>query len=128
MLIRLILIFAGTLCLFLGILGIFVPGLPTTPFLLLTAGLYARSSDRLSRWLVQNQFVGVYITEWRRTRGLTLRSKIKSIVLMWMMISISVIFMTEALWVRILIIVFGLIGTLVMGFIIPTNTNTNKED
>jgi uncharacterized protein len=123
MLLKIFFISAGTICLFLGILGIFVPGLPTTPFLLLTAGLYARGNDRMYRWLVNNSFFGSYITQWQKTRGLTLRTKIKSVVLMCLMVSVSVIFMIDSTVVRIIVILSGLTGILVMGFIIPTSKN-----
>ena len=120
MLLRILLITAGSVCLALGIIGIFVPGLPTTPFLLLTAGLYLRSSEKLYGKLVRNRLIGPYITEWHRTRGLTLRAKIKSIVLMWTMILLSVIFGIGELWLRITVILIGVAGTIVMGLIVPT--------
>jgi uncharacterized protein len=123
MLLKIFFISAGTICLFLGILGIFVPGLPTTPFLLLTAGLYARGNDRMYRWLLNNSFFGSYITQWQKTRGLTLRTKIKSVVLMCLMVSVSVIFMIDSTVVRIIVILSGLTGILVMGIIIPTSKN-----
>jgi uncharacterized membrane protein YbaN (DUF454 family) len=120
MLVRILLIVAGTVCLVLGILGIFVPGLPTTPFLLLTAALYMRSSDHLYNKLVGNRFIGSYLTEWRRTKGLSIRAKIKSIILMWTMIALSVIFGIEAIWLKVTVILIGITGTIVMGFIVPT--------
>ncbi|MBW6479367.1 MAG: YbaN family protein, partial [Bacteroidales bacterium] len=55
--------FLGTLSLILGVIGIFVPGLPTTPFLLLTAGLYMKSSERLYKLLISNKYLGPYILD-----------------------------------------------------------------
>jgi len=120
MLIRLILIVAGTLCLILGLIGVFVPGLPTTPFLLLTAGLYVRSSDRLYQRLIKNPLIGNHIANWQNNRNLPLRTKVVSIVLMWAMIILSIVFMTQSVVLRLVIILAGLTGTLVMGYIIPT--------
>jgi uncharacterized protein len=121
MIIRILLITLGTVSLGLGILGIFVPGLPTTPFLLLTAGLYMRSSDRLHRMLITNRLVGPYLSDWRRSKGLSLRTKLKSIILMWAMIILSMIFGISSLWLKLSVIMIGVVGTIVMGFIIRTN-------
>lgn len=120
MLVRYILITAGTLCLMLGVVGIFVPGLPTTPFFLLTAGLYVRSSDRLYQSLISNRYIGIYIQNWQTEKGLTLKAKARAVILMWIMIILSVLFFIDSLPVRGIVIFVGLIGTLVMGFIVPT--------
>lgn len=120
MLVRYILITAGTLCLMLGVVGIFVPGLPTTPFFLLTAGLYVRSSDRLYQRLISNRYIGIYIQNWQTEKGLTRKEKAGAVILMWTMIILSVLFFINSLPVRGIVIFVGLIGTLVMGFIVPT--------
>ncbi|MFO7616208.1 MAG: YbaN family protein [Bacteroidales bacterium] len=121
---------AGTLFLGLGILGIFLPGLPTTPFLLLTASCYIRGSDRLYKRLISHPRLGKYITEWQRTRGLPKKVKVRSLLLMWLMITLSVLFLIETWIPRIILLLVGLIGTAVMGFIIPTtgrNPNSNPR-
>jgi uncharacterized membrane protein YbaN (DUF454 family) len=111
---------AGTLFLLIGVTGIFVPGLPTTPFLLLTAGLYIRSSDRLYQKLLRNPWLGSYIADWQSSHRLSLKTKVASIGLMWLMIGISVGFAIESQLLRVIIILTGMTGTLVMGFLIPT--------
>lgn len=118
--IRLIFIIAGTFFLILGIIGIVVPGLPTTPFLLLTAGLYVRSSDRLYQKLVRNKYVGTYISQWQENRTLTGKTKLVSLALMWTMILISAFLEADKLILQIVMVFIGIIGTLVMGFLIPT--------
>ncbi|MFO7657658.1 MAG: YbaN family protein [Bacteroidales bacterium] len=115
-----ILIILGTLSLGLGIIGIFVPGLPTTPFILLTAGLYIRSSDKLYSKLISNRHLGRYITEFQKEKGLTMRVKVYSITLMWIMILTSVTLFIHTGYIKILVILIGIIGTVVMGFILPT--------
>ncbi|MBN2610643.1 MAG: YbaN family protein [Bacteroidales bacterium] len=110
----------GTLSLGLGITGIFIPGLPTTPFILLTAGLYIRSSDKLYSRLVNNHYIGSYISEFQKKKGLTLKVKIYSIILMWAMIFVSVTLLIRPGYVKILVLVTGIIGTVVMGYILPT--------
>lgn len=110
----------GTVSLGLGVLGIFVPGLPTTPFLLLTASLYMRSSKRLYKKLISNKFLGPYLTEFYEKKGMTIKDKIRAISLMWAMIFISTVFLIENIKIDIIIILIGLIGTIVMGFIVKS--------
>lgn len=112
-------IFLGTLSLCFGVIGIFVPGLPTTPFLLLTAALYVKSSDRLYQMIIDNRFIGAYINKYRTNRGMSRRDKIYAISLMWLMIAISCIFFIESLLIKSIVAMVGAIGTIVMGLIIP---------
>ena len=115
-----ILILFGSIFLGLGFIGIIVPGLPTTPFLLLAAGCYVRSSDRLYSWLLDHKFFGKYIRNFRETRSIPLRSKIISIIVMWVMIGISVSIFIEIFNVKIIIVILGIIGTLVVLIISTT--------
>jgi len=119
-LIKIILIVLGTLSLCVGIIGIIVPGLPTTPFILLTAGLFIRSSDRLYHKLVSNTFIGFYVREFRKNKGMTKKAKRSAIGIMWVMIAISCVFLIETFTVRLIVLIIGAIGTFVMGYIIPT--------
>jgi uncharacterized membrane protein YbaN (DUF454 family) len=127
-LLKLILILIGTLSLCLGIIGIAVPGLPTTPFLLLTAGLYLRSSDMLYQKLVSSKWVGSYITRYQVNKGLTKRDKITAIVTMWFMIALSCLFFIASIKVRVIVIIAGLTGTLVMGWLIPTGPHSGNQE
>ena len=120
LMLKIVLIVLGTISLILGILGIFVPGLPTTPFLLLTAGLYIKSSDRLYLWLTGHKYLGSYITNYNKNEGLSLKTKIYSIVLMWVMISISSYFFISCIAIKLVVIGLGIIGFIVMGFVVPT--------
>ncbi len=104
----------------LGILGIFLPGLPTTPFLLLAAGLLAKSSPRLNRWLIENRYLGTYIENYQKQKGMTRKQKTGSLILMWAMVSATCLFVFETWTARIILIGVGITGTVVMGFIIRT--------
>jgi uncharacterized protein len=119
-LLKTILIIAGTISLFLGIIGILIPGLPTTPFLLLSAGLYLRGSETLYKRITSNPVIGSYIREFHTRGGMTFRLKISSISIMWAMILASSIFFIQNTTWRIILLIAGLIGTIVMGFIVPT--------
>lgn len=117
---RIILIFLGTISLCLGITGIFIPGLPTTPFLLLTAGMYLRSSERMYNYIIDTRFIGNYIQSFRSKGGMTMRQKIISISLMWIMISISSLFFVQAVLLKTVLVLAGLTGTVIMGIIVTT--------
>ncbi len=96
-------IISGSITLGLGILGIFLPLLPTTPFLLLSAALYCRGSRRLYGWLMSNRHLGPYVSNYRLKRAITLPAKIVSLVLLWGSILGCIIFITDILWLRIVL-------------------------
>lgn len=126
-LIKVLLIVLGTLSLCVGIIGIFVPGLPTTPFVLLTAGLYVKSSDRLYQKLITNRFLGYYIAEFQTKKGMTQRNKLFAIAIMWAMITMSCVFFIVPFTLKLIVFVIGFIGTLVMGFIVPTVSISKRK-
>jgi len=97
----------GTLCVVLGAVGIFVPILPTTPFLLLAAFLYARSSERFLNWLLTNRLFGKFISNYRSGLGIPLLQKILTIVALWATIGASISLFVDAWWLRILLLVIA---------------------
>jgi uncharacterized membrane protein YbaN (DUF454 family) len=101
---RRLLLGAGTLCTGLGIVGIFVPILPTTPFLLLAAACYMRSSERSYHWLVDNRVFGAYVRNYIEGRGMPVRMKISTILLLWLAIGLTTAFAVENVVVRIVLI------------------------
>lgn len=110
----------GTLSLLLGIIGIIVPGLPATPFLLLTAWLYLRGSDKLYHRLLKHKHLGKYIDDFRSGKGMTMWFKLGSLLLMIVMVTISCLFLLNAVWLKSLVIGSALLGAVVMMFVIPT--------
>lgn len=98
----------GLLSLALGILGIFLPLLPTTPFLLLSATLFAKSSDKLYHWLMNHKYMGPYIRNFREHKSIPLTAKIISVGLIWITISYSALFVVPLLWVKILLFAIAL--------------------
>jgi uncharacterized membrane protein YbaN (DUF454 family) len=113
---------AGVLAVVLGTIGIFVPGLPTTPLVLLASWCFYRSSPRLQAWLLQS-FLGKYIREYRDKGGLTLRKRVYIILLMATMVAISTIFFISSMPIRIIVWTAGLIGCIVVGFVVPKAKN-----
>jgi uncharacterized protein len=122
--IRTILIFIGTVSLCIGVLGVFIPGLPATPFLLLTAALYVRSSDRLYQTLITNKYLGSYILKFRSENGMKKGLKLYSVIIMWFMIIISCAFFITPVSIKMFVSVLGIIGTIVLLFILPTANNS----
>ena len=99
---RAALVVCGTVALALGVVGLVLPVLPTTPFLLLAAACYARSSTRLYDWLLANRFLGEYIRDYRERRAIRLRAKVLAITMLWIVIGISIV-AVEPVWLRLVL-------------------------
>jgi len=102
----------GVLSVVLATLGIVLPLLPTTPFLLLAAACFIRSSDRLYRWLIAHKWFGPYIRNYREFRALTLRTKIMTVVLLWITLGFTIFGLIDNLMIQIALILIGLGVTL----------------
>lgn len=94
----------GFISLILGIIGIILPILPTTPFLLLASAAFAKSSKKFHRWLLNNKILGSYIRNYKEGRGMSLKIKVITLLLLWITITISALFIMDLLWVQILLI------------------------
>lgn len=79
---KIVLISLGWLFILLGLLGVILPLLPTTPFLLLAAGCFYHSSPKYHDWLLNNKFLGKYIRDYREKKGIPLKAKIYAILLL----------------------------------------------
>lgn len=111
MLIRPVLLAVGTLSLALGVFGMFVPILPTTPFLLLSAVCFGRSSKRLHRWLVNHPHLGQYVVGFLYGGAVPRRAKRAALLTLWPGIALSIL----VIWWRVhnSAVVVG-VGTLIM--------------
>lgn len=105
---RYILIGLGFAFLGLGIVGMFLPVLPTTPFLLLSASCFARSSKRFYNWILNHRIFGTYIRNYREQRSMTLQGKIFALLLMWLVTGYTALFLTSNLFVSVLVILVGI--------------------
>ena len=100
---RAVLLVVGTASLVLGVIGIFLPILPTTPFLLVTAACYARASTRLYAWLLGQRSLGPVIIEWRRSRSFPPGVKTRALVAVVITFGLSIV-LIDSLVVRIVLI------------------------
>jgi uncharacterized membrane protein YbaN (DUF454 family) len=105
---RILLVIAGTFFVGLGIVGIFVPVLPTTPFLLLAAACYARSSQKFYGWLLNNKLFGSYIRNYLERKGISLRAKVVTLTLLWITIGSSVAFVVETLVLKLILVIIAI--------------------
>lgn len=109
MTVRVLLVIAGSVFVALGVIGAFLPVLPTTPFLLLAAACYARASTRFYNVLLNSRSFGPAILEWQRHRSIPWRTKLWSIALMTATLSSSIIFFVRDPRIQISLAVLGLL-------------------
>jgi uncharacterized membrane protein YbaN (DUF454 family) len=111
---RLLYLFFGFLCLFLGVIGIFLPILPTTPFALLAAFFFSRSSEKLHAWLLNQKHLGPVISNWEKHGVIRKPAKITATIMMVLLFSYTLIFVPVHYGIK---IVVSLTGISVLSFI-----------
>jgi len=109
---RWLLMTIGIMAVGLGTAGIFLPLLPTTPFLLLAAACFIRSSDRLYQWLIHNRWFGSYIRNYREHRALSLRAKVIALILLWTTMTYSIFFLVTNKALQVLLLLIAAIVTI----------------
>ncbi|WP_435276595.1 YbaN family protein [Psychrobium sp. nBUS_13] len=105
---RVLLIIAGWIAVVLAVIGIVLPLLPTTPFLLLAAFCFSKSSNRFHDWLLNHPWFGDYIQNFQSGRGITMKAKISTVFLIWLSIGASVIFFVPIVWVKVLLLIIAI--------------------
>lgn len=120
-----LLVAAGVTSVALGTVGIVVPLLPTTPFFLLAAACFVRSSDKLYGWLINHRLFGSYIRNYREHRAVTWQTKVFTLVLLWLAIGYSVLVVAVALWLRILLLAIAVAVTV---HVLTLNTLKRKTE
>ncbi len=108
---RVLLITLGSICVVLAMMGIVVPLLPTTPFLLLAAALYSRSSPKLYAKLMNSKHLGVYIRQFREHKALTIRTKVVMLTMLWGLMFWRIYMMHDKLWVVALLLLIAVAVT-----------------
>ena len=112
----------GMACLVLGIIGFFIPGLPGTIWLIISASLFVRSSDRLYKFVINNRFFGAQIKHFLETGEMPLRAKIMSLSFMWIFSLASVLFLPYSWLFKIPVTIMAIIGTI---YILSRRTSTS---
>jgi hypothetical protein len=113
---------SGVLLVAIGVIGIFLPILPTTIFLILASTCFIKSSPKANEWLRNHKILGMYIKNYQDGSGLTVKSKIFNITFLWIMISASAIFFTELWYIRLLLIAIA-IGVTIHLLMVKTKKN-----
>ena len=104
-------IILGSVSLAFGIIGVFVPVLPTTPFLLLASFCYLRSSKRMYNWLINNKIFGEYIYSYLTYKAIAKKTKGRTVVFLWVTLTISML-IVSSLHVRLLLVAVGVCVTI----------------
>ena len=121
--IRLLWVLLGSLSVGMGVIGIFVPGWPTTIFLIIGSYFYIRSSEKLYNWLINNKILGIYLKNYYSGKGMPLKAKIFSILMMWSfgLLSIFLWIPSNLMIVKITVFILLVIGTI---FILRVKTSS----
>jgi len=109
---------AGITAVGLALLGVFLPLLPTTPFLLLACACFVRGSPRLHRWLLENRLLGPILIDYQVRRGMALRTKLVALALLW--ISLAYTMSIVPLWARVALALPGVAVTVYIAFRLKT--------
>ena len=118
---RLLFVALGALSLAAGVIGIFVPGVPTTEFVLGASYFFARSSPALQAWLERNRWFGPALQRFRETRGMPRRSKVLALAWMWTGLAISVPALASVgVAAQVVVLSMGCLGTIVILFLVRT--------
>jgi len=113
---------SGFILVIIGVIGIFLPILPTTIFLILASACFIRSSPQANEWLRNHKILGMYIKNYQDKSGLTLKSKIINIILLWLMISVSAFLFTELWYIRLLLFLIA-VGVTIHLLMVKTKKN-----
>ena len=106
---RIVLVIAGTLFLIIGSVGVVIPVLPTTPFLLLAAACYIRGSKRIHNWMINNSIFGDFIRNYMERRGITIKQKVTTLIVLWLTIVVSIYYFIDDYLIRIVLFIIAVI-------------------
>jgi uncharacterized membrane protein YbaN (DUF454 family) len=101
----------GMVAVSVGAIGIVIPVLPTTPFILLAAGCFAKGSPRLHTWLSETKYFGSFIRNYRDKTGVPVKDKAVALMFLWTVLTISVVVMSKVFWMDLLLVAVGIAVT-----------------
>ena len=105
---RYLYLISGFLLVLIGVIGIFLPVLPTTIFLILASACFVKGSPRANEWLRNNKILGAYLKNYQDKSGLTVKAKVLNIAFLWLMISVSALLLTEEFYIRLLLLAIAI--------------------
>ncbi len=117
---RLLFVAVGLVCVALAIVGALLPGIPTTPWVLLASYCFARSSASLDAWLRRMPYFGTLIRDWELYRGIRRPVKIFAVSMVVIVVSLSITFSNLPIWVKVVIGCWAIIGICTILFVVPT--------
>jgi uncharacterized membrane protein YbaN (DUF454 family) len=128
---KILFIVVGSLSFSLGAVGIVIPGLPTTPFMILSSIMFLNSSDRLYLWLTTHERFGKYVLDFKKGKGITFKTKIYAQTMMLLTITLSLVPISPAfienIIIRIVLAISAVFSFWLVGFKIPTNKSLKNE-
>jgi uncharacterized membrane protein YbaN (DUF454 family) len=105
---RTLFVIIGTLFLIIGFIGVVIPVLPTTPFLLLAAACYIRGSKRIHNWMINNSIFGDFVKNYMERKGITVKQKIITLMFLWLTIIISIYYLIDSIPITIALFVIAI--------------------
>jgi uncharacterized membrane protein YbaN (DUF454 family) len=128
---KILFIIVGSTSFLLGVVGIVIPGLPTTPFMILSSIMFLNSSDRLYLWLTTHERFGKYVLDFKKGKGITFKTKIYAQTMMLLTITLSLVPISPAfienIIIRIVLAISAVFSFWLVGFKIPTNKFLKNE-
>lgn len=119
-----VLIVCGWLAIVCGVAGIFLPVVPTVPFLLLAAACFAKSSEVFHQWLLQHNHLGPLLNGYLNGTGIPLRAKMTSLAMIGTSVPASIIFFVNATWAKVVLVV---IAVIICGYLLSLPTAPPDE-
>ena len=104
---RILFVIFGTLFLVIGFIGVVIPVLPTTPFLLLAAACYIRGSKRIHNWMINNSIFGDFVRNYMERKGITIKQKLITLTFLWLTIGFSIYYIIDSFLIRIALFIIA---------------------
>lgn len=117
---------AGAACLALGIAGVFLPVLPTTPFIILAAFCFSRGSVRAHQWLLDNRWFGPLLRQWEEDRSIDPVTRARALSLMWIALGATGAFFVREIYLRIILLLTGALVTVYLCRLKTRDRNTPR--
>ena len=123
---RIFYLLLGWFSLITGIIGIFLPLLPTTPLVLLAAWCFSKSSERFHTWLINHKFFGPIVSDWQSNDGIPRKSRNRAIIFMWLGMAISIL-MVGRFWATVGLVCIGICVSIYL-LRMPLRSESNEDN